>query len=420
MNKTNIEYAHYTWNPVRGCLHNCPYCYAARIDKRFGDGNFRPTFYPERLQEPLKVKKPSRIFVGSMADLFGDWDWVDKISPLFKYSRNAIVSRIFDIVDQCPQHTFVFLTKNPKGMQGFNFPDNCWCGTSVENQEKADERIPELLKVNCKTLFVSLEPILEPINFDKWIRGENDAQCRTDIPFTGSQGLLLNKQQRTDMATQADDWGKSNRESLIRKNLGNSSKSGTKFFGRLSQSDVQLQPREDGNICPQDNMDAFQQCRHSERNADKSQRRDSKQLPSGQPGVSHSESKCASRDSCFGEKEQKSRWRNECASEIDKSGCFDHSGDVREESNVSESNSSNIWSQTGNDFRYSSRKVMEKRCLKWLIIGAQTGPGAVAPNPEWITGAIDQARGAGVPVFVKDNVKIHAAIREYPGREQEA
>jgi len=423
MQKTKIEWVRnpdgsqgYVWNPVRGCLHNCDFCFARRIDKRFGDGTFTPTFHPERLQDPLKVKKPSRIFVGSMADLFGDWMWEVSKEPgtITSVNKAYVVDKILQIAKQCPQHTFMFLTKNPKGMQGIDFPANCWCGTSVENQEKADERIPELLRVKCKTLFVSLEPILGPINFDKWIRGENDAQCRTDIPFTGSQGLLLNKQQRTDMATQADDWGKSNRESLIRKNLGNSSKSGTKFFGRLSQSDVQLQPREDGNICPQDNMDAFQQCRHSERNADKSQRRDSEQLPSGQPGVSHSESKCASRDSCFGEKEQKSRWRNECASEIDKSGCFDHSGDVREESNVSESNSSNIWSQTGNDFRYSSRKVMEKRCLKWLIIGAQTGPGAVKPDPEWIESAIQQARSAGVPVFVKDNVKWPEQIQEWP------
>ncbi len=175
MNKSKIEWCDYTWNPVTGCLHGCDFCYAKRIDKRFGDGNFTPTFHPKRLIEPLAVKKPSRIFVGSMADLFGDWMWdvyengdeEGFASGLF--AREYVVKCIIRIAKQCPQHTFIFLTKNPKGMQGFNFPANCWCGTSVENQEKADGRRPELLKVNCKTLFVSYEPALGPIDFKKFI-----------------------------------------------------------------------------------------------------------------------------------------------------------------------------------------------------------------------------------------------------------
>lgn len=163
MNKSKIEWCDYTWNPVTGCLHGCEFCYARRIDKRFGDGKFTPTFHLERLSEPLKVKKPSRIFVGSMADLFGDWKWKSGDNSLPAFS---VMGEILDIVDQCPQHTFIFLTKNPKGMQCFNFPANCWCGTSVENQEKADERIPELLKVNCKIPWVSYEPALGEVNFE--------------------------------------------------------------------------------------------------------------------------------------------------------------------------------------------------------------------------------------------------------------
>lgn len=171
MNRTKIEWCDYSWSPITGCLHACPYCYAARIDKRFGDGSFAPTFHPERLQDPLKAKKPSRIFVGSMADLFGDWDW--KVEMGGSITRDYIIHCIFNIVEQCPQHAFIFLTKNPKGMQGFDFPVNCWCGTSVENQEKANERIPELLKVKCKTLFISYEPALGPVDFTDLADGEN-------------------------------------------------------------------------------------------------------------------------------------------------------------------------------------------------------------------------------------------------------
>jgi len=193
MQKTNIEWVRnpdgnkgYTWNPVRGCLHHCEYCYAARIDRRFGDGSFTPTFHRERLDEPLKVKKPSRIFVGSMADLFGDWNWEshDKTGII---NRSEVIDRVLFTANHCQQHTFIFLTKNPKGMQGFEFPNNCWCGTSVENQEKADERRPDLLKVNCKTLFVSYEPALGSIDFKKFIWNKTQVPGTLfDAPITAS------------------------------------------------------------------------------------------------------------------------------------------------------------------------------------------------------------------------------------------
>lgn len=275
MNKTKIEWVRnpdgtqgYTWNPVTGCLHGCSYCYAHRINQRFGDGKFEPTFYPNRLQDPLKVKKPSRIFVGSMADLFGDWEWVDKSGGFVAYSLNVINS-ILNIADQCPQHTFIFLTKNPRGMQGFDFPANCWCGTSVENQERADEKVPELLRVNCETLFVSYEPALGPVDLSDWLDG-----CGSNGPVAicKSCGII---------------------ESVAEP------------FSEAGDFDI---------VCE----------------------------------------KCGS-------------------SNID----------------------------------YSA--------IDWLIIGAQTGPGAVRPPHAWISSAIQQARNANVSVFVKDNVMWPEVIREWPG-----
>ena len=122
MNKTKIDWCDYTWNPITGCLHGCPYCYARRMVQRFStvtaepDGNvhdlkkpgktiypfgFDPTFHRYRLDEPQRVKKPSTIFVCSMADLFGDWvpdEWI---------------KAVFEATNKAPWHRYIYLTKNP-------------------------------------------------------------------------------------------------------------------------------------------------------------------------------------------------------------------------------------------------------------------------------------------------------------------
>jgi protein gp37 len=109
MNRTSIDWADYSWNPVTGCLGpygkaTCPYCYAARIARRFnGPDGFKPTFHEDRLREPFDERKQGRVFVGSMTDLFGDWvsrEWQEKVL------RAASLAE---------QHTFLFLTKNPWG-----------------------------------------------------------------------------------------------------------------------------------------------------------------------------------------------------------------------------------------------------------------------------------------------------------------
>lgn len=157
MNKTKIEWTDYTWNPVTGCKHNCPYCYAKKISNRFY-GNFEPTFHPERLKEPYKLKKPNKIFVVSMGDLFGEWvpkEWIEQIITVAKEN---------------PQHIFQFLTKNPIRYVQLNttrlsFPKNCWLGTTVNTQEDTKR----ILNLNCMSgvnkIFVSFEPLLGEINY---------------------------------------------------------------------------------------------------------------------------------------------------------------------------------------------------------------------------------------------------------------
>jgi len=99
MNKTKIEWCTRTWNPVTGCWHDCEYCYARKIAKRFNRG-FSPWIHYERMNEPINEKKPQTVFVCSMADLFGRWELDETIEKIFK------------ICEKAPQHRYIFLTKN--------------------------------------------------------------------------------------------------------------------------------------------------------------------------------------------------------------------------------------------------------------------------------------------------------------------
>jgi protein gp37 len=114
---------------------------------------FQPLFWPDRLSQPSLVKKPARIFVGSMGDLFGDWVPREWIGPVIGQA------------DLNPQHTFIFLTKNPARYREFDpWPDNCWLGVTVTGQADVDEQVPLLLNADAKVRFVSVEPMLGSVD----------------------------------------------------------------------------------------------------------------------------------------------------------------------------------------------------------------------------------------------------------------
>lgn len=158
----NIEWAMYSWNPITGCKHNCPYCYARDIAERFYEQKFEPTFLPDRLAAPFNTKVPyeaahnighKNVFTCSMADLFGRWvpsDWIQAV---------------LDTVAKAPQWNFLFLTKFPIRMAEFEFPDNAWVGTSVDCQARVKNAEDAFRKVNAKVKWLSCEPLLEPLQF---------------------------------------------------------------------------------------------------------------------------------------------------------------------------------------------------------------------------------------------------------------
>lgn len=186
---TKIEWTDETWNPVTGCspiTAGCENCYAARMAAtRLRDHprytglarmhNGRPCWtgqialHEDVLERPLRWRKPRRVFVVSMGDLF------------HRGVPTEFFTRVLDVIAQCPQHTFQLLTKRPERMlqlirkkedshgQRFDylFP-NVWLGVTVESESNAC-RIPLLLQTPAARRFVSCEPLLGPIDLDGYL-----------------------------------------------------------------------------------------------------------------------------------------------------------------------------------------------------------------------------------------------------------
>jgi protein gp37 len=166
-NLSKIEWTEATWNPTTGCTkisEGCKNCYAEKMSKRLklmGVKKYRKQFefsqHEDDVDLPLKWKKPRKIFVNSMSDLFHE------------NSDLTFVGRCFLTMSQSKRHVFQILTKRPKKMfeysiqhkRFFGTPidDNIWLGTSVENKKNV-YRIDHLRKIECAIKFVSFEPLI--------------------------------------------------------------------------------------------------------------------------------------------------------------------------------------------------------------------------------------------------------------------
>lgn len=223
---SDIEWTDETWNPVVGCRRvspGCEHCYAERVAHRgmaqqhkgltvVGKQGIRWTgearFVPEALAKPLHWRKPRRVFVNSMSDLFHEDVTMEQIAA------------VFGIMDVTPHLTYQVLTKRPERMLEFFrwvaeeargtvaqdvicgattdiLPDadepkwcaalervsalpwplpNVWIGVSVEDQRRADERIPLLLQAPAALRFLSVEPLLERVSLLRWTCDEHGRQ----------------------------------------------------------------------------------------------------------------------------------------------------------------------------------------------------------------------------------------------------
>ena len=223
--KSAIEWTDATWNPVTGCdkvSAGCKNCYAERTAARMKamgvpgyENGFKVALHPDRVSIPLRWKKPRRIFVNSMSDLFHD------------EVPDAFIDQVFAVMILAHWHTFQVLTKRTRRMADYCASDettarveravrdmmhlasratqvtrrsysqpepgfralNVWLGTSVENQASADERVPHLLRCPAAVRFLSCEPLLGPVKLqEKWFRRSRTMHVSLDI-----QGAILNR-----------------------------------------------------------------------------------------------------------------------------------------------------------------------------------------------------------------------------------
>ncbi|HYQ66166.1 phage Gp37/Gp68 family protein [Actinophytocola sp.] len=219
---TSIEWTDATWNPVTGCTEvspGCDHCYARTFAERFRgvpghhfERGFDVQLRPERLDQPLRWRRPRKVFVNSMSDLF------------HKDVPDEFIARVFAVMASTPQHTYQILTKrhgrmrsvlrsqcrcdrNHRHEPGRHFRawvssqahamgldcravedgpwplPNVWLGVSCEDQKRADVRVPALVETPAAVRFVSCEPLLGPIDLTPWLVCEHHpALSATTVP----------------------------------------------------------------------------------------------------------------------------------------------------------------------------------------------------------------------------------------------
>jgi protein gp37 len=161
---SRIEWTEATWNPVTGCHQispGCAHCYAKTFAERWRgipghhyEQGFDLRLWPERLEQPLRWRRPRVIFVNSMSDLFHEG------------IPDEYITEVFNVMASAPQHTFQVLTKRDERLAALAprlpWPENVWMGVTIENRRFV-HRADQLRKVPAAVRFISAEPLLGPL-----------------------------------------------------------------------------------------------------------------------------------------------------------------------------------------------------------------------------------------------------------------
>ncbi|MDA3886012.1 MAG: phage Gp37/Gp68 family protein [Candidatus Delongbacteria bacterium] len=244
--KTKIEWTEATWNPTVGCnkiTNGCKNCYAEVMAHRLQamgvhgyENGFEFTIMPDRLEQPYKIKKPTKFFVNSMSDLFHE-----KISY-------AYLDSIFEVMKNTPRHTYQVLTKREKIMADYlkdkKIPHNIWLGVTVEDVSTKG-RIDYLRDIQADIKFISMEPLLEDLGkLDltniHWVivGGESGAKAR---PMEEDWALNIKKQcSQQNIAFFFKQWGTWGSDGVRRNKKNNGRKLNGKIYDEYPQIEFSL------------------------------------------------------------------------------------------------------------------------------------------------------------------------------------
>jgi protein gp37 len=201
MKKTKIEWCDATINPVVGCPRGCVYCYARKMNDRFKwvEDFSKPQFFPERLKQ-LESKKPKSIFMDSMSDI--------------AFWSNDVIAKALRAMNNNPQHKYIMLTKSRKGQSKvFSYyidkmytelkDVDFYMGVTITRQNDFSNAIAVL------TNFLSIEPILEPIDIELFAaKADYLKQIIIGAETGNRRGKIIPKKEWIDdIVKQADEYG---------------------------------------------------------------------------------------------------------------------------------------------------------------------------------------------------------------------
>jgi protein gp37 len=252
--KTNIEWTDATWNPIRGCSvvsEGCRNCYAMQVAARFNQPGqaYEGLAYrnesgahwtgevalvEKHLEDPLRWKRPRRIFVNSMSDLFHESvpdEWIDRIFAVMADAVGSGSGHTFQILTKRPERMLAYCSdvETPRRIDSFmrgygttragscTLPlSDVWLGVSIENQKTADERIPLLLKTTAAVRFVSAEPLLGPMPeyFHQWL-ARRELIGASIVSSQGIDWVIVGGESGTHARPMHPDWARSLRDQCV-------------------------------------------------------------------------------------------------------------------------------------------------------------------------------------------------------------
>ena len=468
MSMTSIEWTDCTWNPVRGCSRvseGCRNCYAERTAARFSGGDIgddsedrlhgafegfaimksdgphwtgKVELIESKLEEPLHWKKPRRVFVNSMSDLFHE------------ALPDEAIDRVVHVMAWASLHTYQILTKrherlmeysqtmaalnpqqraariigssfgrpvhmDPQDNGGLEWPlPNVWLGVSVEDQKTADERIPLLLQTPAAIRFVSYEPALGPVDFTRWLGGFSETDTQRGITVPRSSGRGIGNRRRgadlEDSGTQGQSMGGDHephpvsseacRESDI-EGVSPSSRDVGEKTGPRDGTSVGLYP-------------------FSRRNPGRPDYQSPEREGGRQSPAESGTGDLRRADRTFMEAVEKSLPERRGQSSGEAGGiCGAGDSPQASERRAFENNSGSIRDLRSDRIENSARRTVG---ISWLICGGESGPGARPFDIAWARSVRDQCKAAGGGVLheATGRAPVHSGLRGQLASHQRA